>query len=226
LLNLKTVIDCIQVTHRFPSGGGVENIDFHVAKGEFVILHGPTGAGKSTLLRLLTGEILPQSGQVKVGQTVTSAATRSQISAMRKQIGVVFQDGKLLHDRDCLDNVSFGLWVQSVPYRHIRPMALKTLLDVGLARYIHSKPNQLSGGEQQRLAIARAVVNDPWVLLADEPLAHLDPESAQGILELLVTVNRRGTAIVMASHRQDGFDKLSARVVNMHHGTIAKSSEA
>lgn len=203
----------------------MENIDFHVAKGEFVILQGPTGAGKSTLLRLLTGEILPQFGHVRVGQTVTSTATRPQISTMRKQIGVVFQDGKLLHDRDCLDNVCFGLWVQKVPYRHIRPMALKALLDVGLARYIHSRPNQLSGGEQQRLAIARALVNDPWVLLADEPLAHLDSVSAQGIIELLVTVNHRGTAIVMASHRQDGLDKLTARVVNMHRGTIIKPSE-
>ena len=200
----------------------MENIDFRVAKGEFVILQGPTGAGKSTLLRLLTGEILPQSGQVRVGQTITSAATRPQISTMRKQIGVVFQDGKLLYDRDCLENVTFALWVQRVPCRHLRTMALKTLLDVGLARYIHCKPNKLSGGEQQRLAIARALANDPWVLLADEPLAHLDSGSALGIIELLVTVNRRGTAIVMASHRQDGLDKLSARVVNMQRGVIAR----
>jgi cell division transport system ATP-binding protein len=214
------VIECIQATHKYQGGGGVENVDFHVAKGEFVILQGPTGAGKSTLLRLLTGEILPQSGQVRVGQTITSTATRPQISAMRKQMGVVFQDGKLLTDRDCLDNVSFGLWVRNVPYRRIRPMALKTLLDVGMARYLHSRPGQLSGGEQQRLAIARALVNDPWVLLADEPVAHLDPDSAEGIMELLTQVNRRGTAIVMASHRRDGFQKLPARVIKMQQGKI------
>ena len=198
----------------------MEDINFHVPKGEFIVLQGPTGAGKSTVLRLLTGEILPQSGQVRVGQTITSTASRPQITALRKQMGVVFQDGKLLSDRDCLDNVCFGLWVRGVSYRHIRPMALKILLDVGLARSIHAKPNHLSGGEQQRLAIARALVNDPWVLLADEPLAHLDPESAQGIMELLARVNRRGTAIVMASHRQDGFQQIPARILKMHRGCI------
>jgi cell division transport system ATP-binding protein len=217
------VIECINATHHFSGGGGVEEITFHVSKGEFVILQGPTGAGKSTLLRLFTGEIFPQSGQVRVGQIITSTASRAQISALRKQMGVVFQDGKLLPDRDCLDNVSFGLWVRGVPYRHIRPMALKILLDVGLARFIHKRPNQLSGGEQQRLAIARAMVNDPLVLLADEPLAHLDPDSAQGIMELLARVNRRGTAIIMASHREDGFLRVSARVLKMHRGRIVNS---
>jgi cell division transport system ATP-binding protein len=135
-------------------------------------------------------------------------------------MGVVFQDGKLLLDRDCLDNVVFGLWVRGVPYRHIRHRALKMLLDVGLARLIHKKPLELSGGEQQRLAIARALANDPVVLLADEPLAHLDSEAAQGIMELLARVNHRGTAVVMASHREEGLENIAVRVVHMDRGRI------
>jgi cell division transport system ATP-binding protein len=214
------MIECIRASYIYPGGGGVEDINFRASKGEFVVLQGPTGAGKSTLFRLFTGEILPQSGQVRVGPTITSTASRSQVYAIRKQMGVVFQDGKLLLDRSCLDNVNFGLWVRGVSYRHIKPMALKTLLDVGLARSIHLKPSELSGGEQQRLAIARALVNDPWVLLADEPLAHLDSESAVGILDLLTRVNRRGTAVIMASHRQDGFENLPVRVVRMNRGRI------
>ena len=198
----------------------MEAIDFQVSKGEFVVLKGPTGAGKSTIIRLLTAEILPKTGQVRVGQTITSTASRTEISNMRKQMGIVFQDGKLLPDRDCINNVTFGLWVRGVPSRRIKPQALKILLDVGLAKCLHKRPQQLSGGEQQRLAIARALVNDPLVLLADEPLAHLDSESAHGIIELLTRVNRRGTAVVMASHRTDGVTGLGVRVVQMLRGRI------
>jgi cell division transport system ATP-binding protein len=198
----------------------VEDINLHVSKGEFVILKGSTGAGKSTLLKLLTGEILPQSGQVSVGQIVTNTASPKEICELRKQMGVVFQDGKLLLDRDCLDNVIFGLWVRGLPYRQMRPRALKMLLEVGLARLIHKKPRELSGGEQQRLAIARALASEPWVLLADEPLAHLDPEAAQGIMELLTKVNHRGTAVVMASHREDGLSEAMAKVLQLHQGRI------
>ncbi len=198
----------------------MEAIDFQVSKGEFVVLKGPTGAGKSTLFRLLTAEILPKTGQVRIGQTNTSTASRTEISNIRKQMGIVFQDGKLLPDRDCINNVTFGLWVRGVPSRRIKPQALKILLDVGLAKCLHKRPQQLSGGEQQRLAIARALVNDPLVLLADEPLAHLDPESAHGIIELLTRVNRRGTAVVMASHRADGVTGAGVRVVHMLRGRI------
>ena len=214
------MIECIHATHVYSGGGGVEDITFHVSKGEFIILKGSTGAGKSTLLRLLTGEILPQSGRVQVGQIVTATASPREICELRKQMGVVFQDGKLLLDRDCLDNVIFGLWVRGLPYRQMRQRALKILLDVGLARLIHKKPRELSGGEQQRLAIARALANEPLVLLADEPLAHLDPESAQGIVELLTRVNRRGMAVVMASHREDGFPEVSVRVLQLNRGRI------
>ena len=214
------MINCIHVSYFYPGGGGVEAIDFQVSKGEFVVLKGPTGAGKSTLFRLLTAEILPKTGQVRVGQTITSTASRTEISNMRKQMGIVFQDGKLLPDRDCINNVTFGLWVRGVPSRRIKPQALKILLDVGLAKCLHKRPQQLSGGEQQRLAIARSLVNDPLVLLADEPLAHLDPESAHGIIELLTRVNRRGTAVVMASHRTDGVTQAGVRVVQMLRGRI------
>lgn len=210
----------MHVSYFYPGGGGVEAIDFQVSKGEFVVLKGPTGAGKSTIIRLLTAEILPKTGQVRVGQTITSTASRTEISNMRKQMGIVFQDGKLLPDRDCINNVTFGLWVRGVPSRRIKPQALKILLDVGLAKCLHKRPQQLSGGEQQRLAIARALVNDPLVLLADEPLAHLDSESAHGIIELLTRVNRRGTAVVMASHRTDGVTGLGVRVVQMLRGRI------
>jgi cell division transport system ATP-binding protein len=214
------MIECVHATHTYPGGGGVEDINLHVSKGEFVILKGSTGAGKSTLLKLLTGEILPQSGQVSVGQIVTNTASPKEICELRKQMGVVFQDGKLLLDRDCLDNVIFGLWVRGLPYRQMRPRALKMLLEVGLARLIHKKPRELSGGEQQRLAIARALASEPWVLLADEPLAHLDPEAAQGIMELLTKVNHRGTAVVMASHREDGLSEAMAKVLQLHQGRI------
>ncbi len=204
----------------------LDQISLSINKGEFIYLIGKTGAGKTTLLRLIYMDILPDKGNVIVDQFSSSKIKRRQIPYLRRKVGVVFQDFKLLEDRNVFENVAFALRVIGAPRRELKIRVLSVLTRVGLHHKRYRKPHQLSGGEQQRVAIARALVNEPFVLLADEPTGNLDPEVARNILGLLETINRSGTAVVMATHNYDLIRQYPHRTVVMENGQIAKEFSA
>jgi cell division transport system ATP-binding protein len=178
----------------------LKNINLKIEKGEFIFVTGPSGCGKTTLLRLMYMDLFPTRGEVIVAGFHSSSIKQKQIPLLRRKIGVIFQDFKLLQDRDVFDNVSFALQVTGTPRKLIKEKVLKTLADVHLSHKRDSYPYQLSGGEQQRVAIARALVREPFILLADEPTGNVDPESTRQILELLKDINASGTAVIMATH--------------------------
>ncbi len=178
----------------------LENINITIHQGEFVFIVGRTGAGKSSLLKLLYMDVLPASGTVTIGDYSSDTIRKREVSFLRRTIGIIFQDMKLLEDRNVFDNVAFTLHVTGVKRKKIKQRVLSALADVGLSHKRNSMPLELSGGEQQRLGIARALVNDPWLLIADEPTGNLDPSTSNDILDTLIKINNRGTAILMATH--------------------------
>ncbi len=204
----------------YPGGGGVENVDLTVRRGEFVFLVGPTGAGKSTVLKLIYLEEFPQSGVVHVEHFRSDRIRKREISLLRRKIGVVFQDFRLLEDRSVYENVAFVLRATGQSGRIVKRKVLRILSEVGLAHKRTQMPEELSGGEQQRVAIARALVNDPFILLADEPLGNLDPVMAQDILDLIKRIHARGTAVLMATHNRDLVHGIPSRLVEIDQGYI------
>lgn len=197
---------------------GLQHVNLVVRKGEFVFLIGPTGAGKSTILKLICMAAQPDSGTVVVGHYNSASVKRHEISLLRRQLGIVFQDFRLLEDRNVYDNVAFALIVTGTKRREIKRRVLRALADVGLSHKRYQMPHELSGGEQQRVAIARALVNGPFILLADEPTGNLDPETAEGILDLLEKINARGTAVLMATHNYALVERARRRVVRIEGG--------
>jgi len=181
----------------------LENINLTVHPGEFVFLVGRTGAGKSSLLKLLYMDVPPATGTVTIGEYSSDTIRKKDIPYLRRTIGVIFQDMKLLEDRNVYDNVAFTLHVTRAKRKSIKQRVLRALADVGLSHKRSSMPDELSGGEQQRVGIARALVNEPWLLVADEPTGNLDPSTSSDILDLLIKINNRGTAILMATHNYD-----------------------
>lgn len=201
----------------------LHDVSLDVAPQEFVFVVGPSGAGKSTLLRLLYFDLAPSDGNVRVREFRAPGMTTKQLPMARRHLGVVFQDFKLLEDRDAFENVAVALYVTNTPRKKIHLRVLDVLAEVGLGGKRDKKPGELSVGEQQRLAIARAIVNEPYVLLADEPTANLDPETSRGIVELLLTINRRGTSVVMTTHDYDLLPLVpGARVMRIEHGRMAQ----
>jgi len=178
----------------------LKHVTFQIKKGEFVYLIGPTGAGKSSVLKLIYFDEFPDAGTVIVNQYSSAKIKIKEIPHIRRKLGVVFQDFKLLHDRNVFDNVAFALRVTGIKSSVIKKRVLPILTEVGLGHRRNHYPRELSGGEQQRVAIARALINEPFILLADEPTGNLDPQSAIEVLEILETINKRGTAILMATH--------------------------
>jgi len=176
------------------------DLNFKVNDGEFVFILGPTGSGKSTLLRLIYMDIFPNRGKVTVGKFESSRIKRKQIPYLRRRLGIVFQDFKLLEDRNVFENVALALHVTGVRKKEVNKKVLTALAEVGLSHKKNNMPEELSGGEQQRVAIARAIANDPFLILADEPTGNLDPETSIEIIELLKKINLRGTSIIMATH--------------------------
>lgn len=203
----------------------LRDVNLEVQKGEFVFITGPSGAGKSTLLKLLYRETLPTRGHVWVDGVNVNRLRRSQVPYLRRKIGVVFQDFKLLPQKTVFDNVAFALVVTEASPKEIRRQVPAVLEMVGLGQKQNAYPNQLSGGEQQRLALARAVVNNPVLLLADEPTGNLDPATAWDITNLMLEINRRGTTVVMATHAEAIVNSLQRRVVSMHEGTVVQDQE-
>ncbi len=199
----------------------LSDVTLHVGKGEFCFLTGPSGAGKTTFLKLVFREELPTQGQILVGGRNVTAIPDGHIPALRRSIGVVFQDFKLLKRRTILENVAFVLRILSVPPREQKRRAFAALKAVGLHHKMHSYPLQLSGGEQQRVAIARALINEPMLLLADEPTGNLDPEMAQEIMSLFQEVNSRGTTVLVATHDREMIQRMGKRVISLERGRVA-----
>ena len=217
-------LDC--VTKAYAKGQpAVNEITMHVDKGEFVFIVGDSGSGKSTLIRMLLKELEPTSGTITVNGKVLGTMKHKAVPAYRRSVGVVFQDFRLLEDRNVYENVAFAQRAVGTPARIIRRRVPEVLRQVGLAEKYKSYPKQLSGGEQQRVAIARAVVNKPTVLLADEPTGNLDPTNAYEVIRLLDEINARGTTVLVVTHNRDLVNQFKKRVVTMNRGIVAHDVE-
>jgi cell division transport system ATP-binding protein len=217
------VIEFRGVTMRYPSGDlGLDQATFEVNRGEFVFLVGSTGSGKSTVMRLLIKELEPTFGSIRVAGHDLSSITRSRVPYYRRNLGVVFQDFKLLPNRTVYDNVAYALQVTGHSRKEIRAKVPDILRLTGLSTKLHNYPDQLSGGEQQRVSIARAFVNHPPLLLADEPTGNLDPDTSIDIMRLLYRINRAGTTVLVASHDHAMVDKMRRRVLELNNGRIVR----
>ncbi len=203
----------------------LRDVNIHIKKGEFVFLVGPTGAGKSTFLKLIYRGIIPTKGQVIVDGINIARLKTGYIPYLRRNIGIVFQDFKLLYDRTVYENISFGLKAIGATNFEIKQQVKKVLNLVGLEHKKKTKPHLLSGGEQQKLCIARAIANEPLILLTDEPTGNLDPYTSWEIMKLLFHINIRGTTIVMASHDKLMVDKAKKRVVRVERGRIIEDNQ-
>ncbi|MGD0589803.1 MAG: cell division ATP-binding protein FtsE [Bacteroidota bacterium] len=216
------MIELKNVSVSFDGQQVLDRLNFSVQQGEFVYLVGQTGTGKSSLMRLLYFDLYPSTGRVKISSYDSATLTNRQIPLIRRRLGIVFQDFKLLEDRNVYDNVAFALFVTNARRSEIKKTVLHVLADVGLSHKRNHMPHELSGGEQQRVVIARALVNEPVVLLADEPTGNLDPISSAEIMELLKKINMRGTAVLMATHNYDLVKKYPARVVQLKDGKLTE----
>lgn len=211
------------VTKEYSNGAkALNDINLHIDKGEFVFIVGASGSGKSTLIKLLLKELEPTSGEIVVGNHTLSRVRHRQIASFRREIGVVFQDFRLLPDRNVYDNIAFAQKVIEVPTKKIKKTVPSMLSLVGLAEKYKSFPNQLSGGEQQRVALARALINKPKILLADEPTGNLDPKNSWEIMRLLEEANERGTTVIVVTHNQEIVNAMKKRVIVMKRGVIVK----
>jgi cell division transport system ATP-binding protein len=198
----------------------IKNINLKIEEGEFVFIVGNSGSGKSTLIKLLLKELEPTSGKIYVNGRCLNTLKRRKIHEHRRGIGVVFQDFRLLKDRNVYDNIAFAQRVVETPSRVIRRRVPAMLSLVGLSEKYRSFPKELSGGEQQRVAVARALVNNPSILLADEPTGNLDAKNSWEIMKLLEEINKRGTTVVVVTHNREIVDAMNKRVITMHKGVI------
>ena len=203
----------------------LNDVSLHIKKGEFVFIVGDSGSGKSTLIKLLLRELTPTSGRIVVNNYDLSRLRRRKVAKFRRNVGVVFQDFRLLKDRNVYENVAFAQRVIEVPTRQIRKNVPAMLSLVGLAGKYKAKTWQLSGGEQQRVALARALVNNPPILLADEPTGNLDPRNSWEIMKLLEEINRSGTTVLVVTHNREIVNEMQKRVVTMKKGVIVSDEE-
>ena len=215
------------VSKSYTSDGmpALNNVSLHIDKGEFVFIVGDSGSGKSTMIKLLLRELTPTSGRIIVNNFDLSKLRRRKIPKYRRNIGVVFQDFRLLKDRNVYENVAFAQRVIEVPTRQIKKNVPAMLSLVGLPEKYRSKTKELSGGEQQRVALARALVNNPPILLADEPTGNLDPRNSWEIMKLLEEINRRGTTVVVVTHNREIVNAMRKRVITMKKGIVISDEE-
>ena len=214
------MITLSNVTVQFNGNTVLDDVSLQVKPGDFVFLVGQTGCGKSTLLKLMYMDLLPTKGTVTVGPYSAENIERNEKPYLRRTLGIIFQDFRMLDDRNVYDNVAFTLHVTGAKSKDIKKRVLRVLGDVGLTHQRNKMPNELSGGEQQRVVIARALVNNPSFLLADEPTGNLDPATSHEILQLLQNINTRGTAVVMATHNYDLVRKMNERIVQVKNGKL------
>ncbi|HXG00796.1 MAG TPA: cell division ATP-binding protein FtsE [Bacteroidota bacterium] len=213
------------VTAAFDGHNVLEDVSVQINPAEFVFVVGATGSGKSTFLRLIYMDVMPVKGSVIVGKYNSQTITRREKPYLRRTLGIVFQDFRLLEDRTVFDNVAFTLHVTGTPAKDIKKSVLRALADVGLSHQRNKMAHELSGGEQQRVVIARALVNNPLFLLADEPTGNLDPTTSWEIVQLLKTINTRGTAVIMATHNHDLVKRVNARVLEIRNGKMFEVKE-
>ena len=215
------VFDAVNKVYE-PDVRALSEVTFHIDKGEFVFVVGASGSGKSTLVRLLLKELDPSEGKIVVGGRDLSRLKRSKVPMLRRNIGCVFQDFKLLPNRSAAENVAYALKVQGENRSSIRKKVPEVLSMVGLAHRLNSLPDELSGGEQQRVSIARAFVNHPPLLVCDEPTGNLDPDTSVGIMQLLYRINQSGTTVLMVTHDREMVDKMRKRVIQLEAGRLAR----
>src|SRR3954469_14684188 len=221
------VVEFDDVTKVYDGGSvGLERVSMRIGRGDFVFLVGPTGCGKSTCMRLLMKELEPSEGRISIAGRVLGEIPRKRVPYLRRNIGVVFQDYKLLPNRTVYANVAYALEVIGEPRESIRRKVPDILRLVGLSTKLHAYPDELSGGEQQRVSIARAFVNHPPLLLCDEPTGNLDPETSIGIMQLIYRINRTGTTLLVATHDSAMVDKIRRRVIQLSHGRIIRDEAA
>ncbi len=219
----RNVIEFHGVRHRYRGGEiGVDGATFNIRRGEFVFLVGATGSGKSTVMRLLLRALEPEAGTIRVAGRDLGEITPAKLPYYRRNIGMVFQDFKLLPTRTVHDNVAYALQATGARRREVRAKVPDILRLTGLSTKLHTLPDQLSGGEQQRVSVARAFVNHPPLLLADEPTGNLDPETSIGIMQLLYRINRTGTTVIVATHDQHLVDRMRRRVIELRSGRVVR----
>ena len=211
------------VTKTYPNGStALDDVSFFIERGEFVFIVGPSGAGKSTLIKLLMHEETPTDGQVIINNKDIGKLKRREVPYLRRSMGVVFQDFRLLSNKTVFENVAFAMDIIGASRKEIRKQVPNVLSLVGLSHKAKSYPKELSGGEQQRVALARALVNNPAFLIADEPTGNLNPKVAMEIMELLDSINKRGTTVIMATHAKDIVDQMKKRVIAIEDGVIVR----
>ena len=214
------------VSKVYPNGtAALEGIDIDIHKGEFVFFVGSSGAGKSTLVKLLLKEENPTSGSITIDGVTLNTLKRRQVPYLRRKLGVVFQDFRLLPDKTVSENVAFAMHIVGASKREIVRQVPRVLSIVGLGDKAEVFPSQLSGGEQQRVSMARAIVNNPALLIADEPTGNLDPDTAWEIMKILKEINQRGTTVIMATHARDIVNYMRQRVITLDRGRIVRDQE-
>jgi cell division transport system ATP-binding protein len=222
---LTLVIRFSHVYKSYPNGAlALKDVSFRVGKGEFVFLTGHSGAGKSTIMKMLYAEQQPTSGDVRVSGASVSELRPGDIPMLRRRLGIVFQDFRLLEDRTAAENIAFALEVTSARRDTIAARVMRVLTQVGLAAKSRAYPRELSGGEQQRVAIARALVNDPAIIIADEPTGNLDERATRGVFQLLRDINTAGTVVVMATHDLDLVRQAPYRSIELRDGSVVFDS--
>lgn len=215
------MIEFRNVTKVYSTGiTAVDNTSLEIEKGEFVFIVGSSGCGKSTLMKMLMKEVEPTEGQILVNNIDITRISKRRIPNLRRSMGIVFQDFRLLPDKTVYENVAYAMRVIEASPKQIKRQVPNVLSLVGLLEKANAYPDQLSGGEQQRVAVARAIVNNPSVLIADEPTGNLDPDTAWEIMSLLNDINRRGTTVVVATHAKDIVDKMQKRVIAIEKGNV------
>ena len=220
------MINLVDVSKSYGKGlPAVNHVSLHVDKGEFVFIVGSSGSGKSTLIKLLMKELDSTGGQITVSGERLEGMRHRRVAKYRRKLGVVFQDFRLLKDRNVYENVAFAQRVVGRPTRVIRKRVPEVLQEVGLAEKYLSFPDELSGGEQQRVALARALVNRPDILLADEPTGNLDPTTSIEIMQLLKQINERGTTVLVVTHNKEIVNSMGKRVITMHEGSIVSDQD-
>ena len=220
------MIEFINVNKTYDTGTvAVNNANFKIDKGEFAFLVGSSGSGKSTLIKMILKEEEPTSGHIMINGKDTTFLKPKRVPYLRRSMGVVFQDFRLLPDKTVYENVAFAMHIVNATPKHIRRQVPMVLSLVGLSGKSRVYPNELSGGEQQRVALARALVNNPSMLIADEPTGNLDPDTAWEIMNLLNDINLRGTTIVVATHAKDIVDKMKKRVIHIEKGSIIRDDK-